>query len=115
MRFLLQPTPFLVMGLMMVVVLVAAVAVVANKSIIGLRAAYRVGASDAVCLQWRRIVQHKCCPRAGTALPEHVLEAHTRGLDSHTAPKSSSSQVVFLTGYNCVKEVCACSIPRHSC
>jgi len=66
------------MGLMMVVVLVAAVAVVANKSIIGLRAAYRVGASDALCLQWRRIVQHKCCPRAGTALPEHVLEAYTR-------------------------------------
>jgi len=65
------------MGLMMVVVLVAAVAVVANKSIIGLRAAYRVGASDALCLQWTRIVQHKCCLRAGTALPEHMLEAHT--------------------------------------
>jgi hypothetical protein len=77
-RFLLQSIPFLVMGLMMVVVLVAAVAVVANKSIIGLRAAYRLGASDAPCLQRRRIVQHKCCPRAGTALPEHVLEAYTR-------------------------------------
>ena len=77
-RFVLQSTPFLVMGLMMVVVLVAAVAVVANKSIIGLRAAYRLGASDALCLLWSRIVQHKCCPRAGTALPEHVLEAHTR-------------------------------------
>ena len=76
MRFLLQSTPFLVMGLMMevvvVVVVVAAVAVVANKSIIGLRAAYRLGASDAPCLQWRRIVQHKCCSIADTALPEHV-------------------------------------------
>ena len=108
------------MGLMMVVVLVAAVAVVANKSIIGLRAAYRVGASDALCLQWRRIVQHKCCPRAGTALPEHMLEAHTHthtrtdGRNSHTAPKSSSLQVVILTEYNHIKEVCTYSVLRRS-
>jgi hypothetical protein len=61
----------------MVVVLVAAVAVVADKSIIGLRAAYRLGASDALCLQLR-IVQRKCCPRAHTAVPEHMLETHTR-------------------------------------
>ena len=58
--------------MVVVVVVVAAVAVVANKSIIGLRAAYRLGASDAPCLQWRRIVQHKCCSIADTALPEHV-------------------------------------------
>ena len=89
----------------------AAVAVVANKSIIGLRAAYRLGASDALCLQWRRIVQHKCCPRAGTALPEHVLEAYTH---SHTAPKSSSSQVVILTDYNHIKEECIYSVVRRS-
>jgi hypothetical protein len=69
-RCLLRSTPFLVKGLIMVVVLVAAVAVVVNKSIIGLRAAHCLGASDALRLQRRRIVQRKCCLTAGTAMPE---------------------------------------------